>query len=309
MGGGRINNGNGVVSAECHGVGVESVSVQQVDAKVEALTRRFDDPLAVVNGAPYTAAEVDAKADNHSSQSQWKRDIKLDVDIINEFHCLEQSHQSVLSYCEKFEKMVEALVAMDYGFTEDYLICSFLSGLKEDLRSLVCDTKPKTLSGAFICANTLEQHPGVNEKLSSSEMKVTEEHSIKVDCSFDDSQKLHGLSGKKGLSIICCTGIPCSLLDSKAAVMAGCKLEETEPLLVKFVAGGYQAASRFRSRFKFAIEGHEFETDVRIVNLRGSDMVLGCNWVYHYDVDILAGEEATFVKEGKRFVLLMPSTP
>ncbi|CAI9102148.1 OLC1v1000370C1 [Oldenlandia corymbosa var. corymbosa] len=258
----------------------------------------------------------DASTDSAQAAECKKRDIKLDVDIIQELHSLKQS-QTVEMYQKTFEKTREALIALNYEFTEEDFISSFLSGLKEEIRGLVLDAKPKTLDDAFGLAQTAEVDVEFKmETLSSpSKTRITQdkEETSPYDtsdcyCTYGHPLRFYGLIGERAFRISCHNGIECTLLDTKVAILVGCKIEETEPLLVNFVHGGYKALSRFKSRIQWTTQGHEFEADVRIVNLGAMDMVLGTRWLrdHRFRIDVVAGNSAELVEEGKRVVLQIP---
>ncbi|KAL3516057.1 hypothetical protein ACH5RR_022959 [Cinchona calisaya] len=81
-------------------------------------------------------------------------------------------------------------------------------------------------------------------------------------------------------------------------------MEEAEPLLLTFVLGCYQPVSKFECRgFKWTIQGHEFVTDVRIVELRECDMVIGRNWLSSYCTLQLTWNNVIVFEEEEEVVL------
>lgn len=59
---------------------------------------------------------------------------------------------------------------------------------------------------------------------------------------------------------------------------------ESTPLWVITVANGGRIISGERCKqFKWSVQGTTLEADLRIINLGGSDMILGHDWMWHYD--------------------------
>ncbi|KAL3516050.1 hypothetical protein ACH5RR_022952 [Cinchona calisaya] len=249
-------------------------------------------------------------ADSSSTQAVADRVIEFEEDIVKEFHNLKQT-DTVKEYQDKFEKFRDLLMKINYGLTENYFISSFLSGLKAEIRLLVRKPKPETLYHAFNLARIQEIAIQVEkEKLIYSIRRNMGESTwpsncIEVYVNHDYPQKMQCLVGGRVLSTIISTGVAFTFIDTKAAIQAACKIEEAEPLLLTFVFGCYQAVSKFECRgFKWTIQGHEFVTDVRIVELRACDMVIGRKWLYDYRAEVqLCFNRVIVFKEGKKVVL------
>lgn len=298
------------------------VSMQQFDAKIETLTDRFNDLLGVVKCMSSQLQENSSDkvrelnngkntgADCKATSAGSDRGIEFEEDIVEEFHSLKQT-DTVAEYQKKFEELRDLMVTMNFGLTEDYFVSSFLSGLKAEIRVLIRKPKPETLYHAFTLARLQEIAIQVEkEKLISMRKKNLGEDTWPSNCiemyvSYDYPQKIHGLAGGRVLSTIISNGVAYSFIDTKAAIQAGCRMEEAEPLLVTFVLGGYQAVSKFKCPgFKWTIQGHEFVADMRIVELKACDMVLGRDWQHYYHaISYLAGNTVTVSKEAKQVVL------
>lgn len=133
--------------------------------------------------------------------------------------------------------------------------------------------------------------------------------SIEVYVGHDNPLTFTGSVGGKDIRILISTGIPYSFIDNAVALQAvasraGCEVEETEPISVKFVFGGYQAMSRFRCpRFKWMVQGHEFVADMKIVDIKAYDMLLGADWVHHNSPLMFTQDGIFLSKDGKEIAL------
>ncbi|CAA0816707.1 Unknown protein, partial [Striga hermonthica] len=64
--------------------------------------------------------------------------------IIGEFNKLRHVG-SYVDYVEKFEELRACMICMNHGYTEEYFIASFVSGLSEELQSFINMFEPQTL--------------------------------------------------------------------------------------------------------------------------------------------------------------------
>ncbi|XP_071932407.1 uncharacterized protein [Coffea arabica] len=331
MGKGARNKRHETVTNEAHHIGFAVVtdedsetdvaSMQQDDANIEALTNRFDSILGVVKNMSMQLEEISCgmkglmnkgkKMDACGISTREVSDnLELGRDIIGEFHNLKQTG-SVAEYQEKFAELRDLLMTMDYGLTEDYFISSFLSGLKEEIRRVIRKPKPETLIHAFNLARIQEIAIEVmKQKSFSSEMRTNWEQNLPCELVDDFINHGHGsmfkvLVGERDTTVILSTGVSCSFIDADVAIQAGLEMEETTPLLVNFVFGGYRAVSRFRCpSLRWTVQGHEFVTDMRIVEIRACDMVLGADWVSNNYLLLFTGDRIVLLKSGKEIVLL-----
>lgn len=91
--------------------------------------------------------------------------------------------------------------------------------------------------------------------------------------------KMTGYIGKSPISIPIDGGSTHNFLDPKTTKKLKCAPEPTQPILV-FVANGSQLTSSQQcTKFKWKIGGFFFKDGVRILPLRGCDMVLGVQWL------------------------------
>lgn len=306
-------------------------SVPQVVAKIETLTNRFNDLLGVVKNMSMQLEEmsygmkglmgsdrnIDASGKSTAAASSGKSTaaasdnlLESGRDVVGEFHNLKQTG-TVAKYQEKFVELRDLLMTMNYRLTEDYFISSFLSGLKEEVKCSIWKPKPETLIHAFNLARIREMAIEVmKEKLTSSEMRtngkqILPSELVDVFVDHDNPLMFRSSVGERVITVIISTGIPYSFIDNDVAIKAGYEIEETNPLLVKFVIGGYQAVSRLRCpRFRWTMQGHEFVADMRMVEIRACDMVLGTDWLaYNYPLHF--SRDGIFLhKGGKELVLL-----
>lgn len=140
----------------------------------------------------------------------------------------------------------------------------------------------------------------MKEKLISSDVEEQSlpRESVHLFVDGDNPLKFEAYVGEKAISVIISTGIPYSFIDASFAIQAGCEVEEAEPLLVRFVVGGYQAVSRFRCpRFQWTMQGHEFVAAMRIVEVKACDMVLGADWVQHQH-PMMFTHDGIFIQKG-----------
>ncbi|KAL4380090.1 hypothetical protein GQ457_02G032600 [Hibiscus cannabinus] len=85
----------------------------------------------------------------------------------------------------------------------------------------------------------------------------------------------------------------------------GVELVQTHPLAIT-VANGEKLYSRARSnQLKWRMQGQEFEHDFRVIQMGGSDMVLGVDWMKKFSPLVMDFKEMTlsFEKEGQSIVL------
>ena len=67
------------------------------------------------------------------------------ADVVEEFSKLKQEG-TVMEYQARFEELKSMLCTVQPGFTEQYLVSSFISGLKEKLRPMVKMMTPSSMS-------------------------------------------------------------------------------------------------------------------------------------------------------------------
>ncbi|XP_027150147.1 uncharacterized protein LOC113750359 [Coffea eugenioides] len=93
-------------------------------------------------------------------------------DVIEEFNKLHQT-STVITYQERFEELRAAVMLKVPCLTESYYISSFLSGLKEEIKSVVKIHKPATLQSAFEKARWQEHYLQVMAKQPRMATKPT----------------------------------------------------------------------------------------------------------------------------------------
>nr|CAD1832016.1 unnamed protein product [Ananas comosus var. bracteatus] len=98
-------------------------------------------------------------------------DTKGLVDVVEEFNKLVQTG-TVDEYQEQFEDLRARLLITDSQFSLDYFLSSFLSGLKDEIKSAVKMLYPRTLTQAFEQAKLQEQTIAAMMKKSKQMLRV-----------------------------------------------------------------------------------------------------------------------------------------
>ncbi|XP_052173188.1 uncharacterized protein LOC127788669 [Diospyros lotus] len=118
--------------------------------------------------------------------------------------------------------------------------------------------------------------------------------------------KVEGRVGEYKLIILIDSGSTHNLLDEGTAKRLKCPLISTQPLTV-IVANRSKVVSRSAcAGFCWAMQGENFEIDLRLLKLGGCEVVLGVDWMKHmspicFDFNRM---EVTFEKEGRRMTLV-----
>lgn len=117
--------------------------------------------------------------------------------------------------------------------------------------------------------------------------------------------KVEGQAKGGSLMILIDSGSTHNFLDEGTARRLNCKLAGTLPLSVT-VANGQKVLSRSSCNgFCWEMQGEEFETDLRLLQLGSCDVVLGVDWMkgvspISFDFNKM---EVSFEKEGRRMTL------
>nr|CAD1818033.1 unnamed protein product [Ananas comosus var. bracteatus] len=98
-------------------------------------------------------------------------DTRGSVDVVEEFNKLVQTG-TVEEYQEQFEDLKARLLTTDSQFSVDYFLSSFLSGLKDEIRSAVKMLYPRTLTQAFKQAKLQEQTIAAMMKKSKQMLRL-----------------------------------------------------------------------------------------------------------------------------------------
>jgi hypothetical protein len=73
-------------------------------------------------------------------------------------------------------------------------------------------------------------------------------------------------------------------MDSAFARKYNIPLTTTKPRTVTVAGGGTLSSTAMALNCQFAIQGHTFSTDFRILDLQGSDIILGVNWFTQHNL-------------------------
>lgn len=91
--------------------------------------------------------------------------------------------------------------------------------------------------------------------------------------------KVEGRVGKRRIMVLIDSGNTHSFLNEATATELGCTLVDIAPLSVT-VANGSKMYNNYKSvGFKWLMQGEEFSTDLRILELGGCDIILGVDWM------------------------------
>lgn len=84
-------------------------------------------------------------------------------DVVEEFNKLQQE-SNVESYQEKFEELKTLMLIRNPLLNEPYFISSFISGLKEEVKSMVKMLNPESLTKAYEIDRLQEQACNLHNK-------------------------------------------------------------------------------------------------------------------------------------------------
>ena len=75
-------------------------------------------------------------------------DSRSGKDVVEDFNKLRQSGK-VKEYQERFEELKTHMMIRNQHLDEEYFVSSFISGLKDEIKTMIKMVKPATLSEAF----------------------------------------------------------------------------------------------------------------------------------------------------------------
>lgn len=117
--------------------------------------------------------------------------------------------------------------------------------------------------------------------------------------------KVQGFSGKHKLLILIDTGSTHSFISDSLAFKLKCKIQNIIPTEIKVADGSSITCDKQISQFEWTIQGEKFKFPIRLLQLGGFHMVLGCDWLeaispVEFDYKL---RSITFTKENKLVVL------
>ncbi|XP_074363021.1 uncharacterized protein LOC141703387 [Apium graveolens] len=130
-----------------------------------------------------------------------------------------------------------------------------------------------------------------DEKTEVQEDTMEEELAIDTECAEISLRAMDGITsfqtmrvigyhGKKELHIQLDSGSTHNFIDAQKTLRLDCKIETIAPIWVKVANGNRLKCDHKIKGFTWRIHGVEFEADVLLLPLSGSDMVLGIHWSY-----------------------------
>ena len=116
--------------------------------------------------------------------------------------------------------------------------------------------------------------------------------------------KLH--FGKYSATTLVDTGSDISFINAKFATRNKMQMSTTSPLHVAATNGSKMLSETACSACPYSIQGHEFISDFRILELQGYDVILGADWLLaHSPVGLnLKTREFTITKDGTSLLTL-----
>lgn len=93
------------------------------------------------------------------------------------------------------------------------------------------------------------------------------------------TMRVHGLVKKQKVVILIDTGSTHNFLNQEVVKRAGVETVDTDPLTVFVADGTKMISSAICKGFKWEMQGVVFQADMRILELKGCDMVLGIQWL------------------------------
>lgn len=90
--------------------------------------------------------------------------------------------------------------------------------------------------------------------------------------------RIVGQHEKKDLHILLDSGSTHNFIDSRRARRMGCRVEPIPPIWVRVADGGRIKCDSMIKGPTWRMHGAEFQADVMLLPLSGSDMVLGVQW-------------------------------
>ncbi|PHT53776.1 hypothetical protein CQW23_08238 [Capsicum baccatum] len=227
------------------------------------------------------------------------------LNLIGEFKKVEQK-TVVDEYLEIFEELKVWVLIRSPTISEEFFLELFIKGLKEEIRHTVRMLYPFSLSQAVDKARHQERlltalakkDKGPSKggttvkKLEKDQMKepgesndILKEMQLE-EVVMDEAISLNTLSGtevpntiklrkKNLLTILMDSGSTHSFLDIETAKKMRCIVQDTSPMRFTVAYGNHIFSRHNCPKFKWKIHGMEFENTVRLVRLRGNDMILG----------------------------------
>lgn len=107
------------------------------------------------------------------------------------------------------------------------------------------------------------------------------------------------------ITILIDIGSTHSFLDPEAAKLTGLLIEPAKAILVSVADGNKLVSTAICNKFVWSMQGHQFQTNMRLLTLGGFDMVLGVDWMKTYSPLLFYFDklQLTFKKDGKEITL------
>jgi hypothetical protein len=102
-----------------------------------------------------------------------------------------------------------------------------------------------------------------------------------------------------------------SFIDPAVIAKSSIQVTNHDPLKVTMANGNILWTQALTTNYLYTIQGHEFSSDFRILELQGYDIILGCDWLYDYSpVGLnLKTREFTIEKQGNEVKFVDETLP
>ncbi|KAL5714819.1 hypothetical protein ACHQM5_016726 [Ranunculus cassubicifolius] len=163
----------------------------------------------------------------------------------------------------------------------------------EELYSSTHKCKQKQV---FMIWPTEEDMTGIKERMGETSAEITTQHTNEQEDSNQNSEvsislnALSGLSdyhtlvfevtvGKNTITMLLDSGSTHNFLDASTEKKLGCKFVAIPEHAVSVAGGGQLKCKAYCPSFQWSMQGNQFSTDVRILDLGCCDLVLGVQWL------------------------------
>lgn len=167
--------------------------------------------------------------------------------------------------------------------------------------------KGKQIYSVILVENAEGKVAMVEDGNSSEEQEY---HDVQQMATFQIS--MHALTGIGKLTAIALvdSGSDASFINTKFALKSNCQVSEIDTVKVAATNGQEMLSNTASLNCPFTIQGHEFTQDLRLLSVKGYDVILGADWIYnHSPVGLdLRKREFSICKNGTHVVTFSDDT-
>lgn len=129
--------------------------------------------------------------------------------------------------------------------------------------------------------DTEEQTETPQEKDDSPELHISM-HALSGTMKTGKTFPLFLKVGNVSATTLVDTGSTTTFMDPSIVTKAKLEVQNHEPIKVTVANGETLWTPALTKACDYSIQGHKFSSDFRILELKGYDIVLGCDWIYDY---------------------------